>query len=151
MPASYTIRDATADDQQTLVAFTLQEALEAEAHEADEAAVRRGVGGAFGEEPRATYWVAEADGWAVGSISVFKEWSDFNGGDYWWIQSVYIVPGHRGSGLIDQLLDHVAAAARGGGAVDLRLQVHTSNARAQRAYKRYGFEEAPYKMMTKRL
>jgi hypothetical protein len=49
LAASYTIREATAADIDCLVAFTLQEAREAEGYEANEAAVRCGVEGGFGE------------------------------------------------------------------------------------------------------
>jgi GNAT superfamily N-acetyltransferase len=98
LAASYTIREATAADIDSLVAFTLQEAREAEGYEANEAAVRCGVEGGFGERPLATYWVAECDGQTAGSVSVVREWSNFRGGEYWWIQSVFIVPEHRGTG-----------------------------------------------------
>lgn len=79
-----------------------------------------------------------------------REWSNFRGGDYWWIQSLYIVPEHRGTGLIDRLLDHVAHAAQEAGALDLRLYADASNDRAQRAYHRCGFTRAPYVIMTPR-
>lgn len=150
-PPSYTLRHAAEDDIPRLVAFTLQEARESEGYEANEAAVRRGVEGAFGERPFATYWVAECGGEPVASISVVKEWSNFRGGHYWWIQSVFIVPEHRGTGLIAQLIDHVTSAARAGGALDLRLYAHASNDRALRAYRRCGFTTAPYELMTRRL
>jgi GNAT superfamily N-acetyltransferase len=148
--ASYTIRDARAADIDRLVAFTVQEALEAEGLEADEAAVRRGVAGAFGDQPLATYWVAECDGQLIASVSVVKEWSNFRGGHYWWIQSVFIVPEHRGTGLIELLIAQVARVAQAAGALDLRLYTHSSNERALRAYSRCGFTRAPYVLMTRR-
>ena len=147
--ASYTIRDAVTADIPVLVAFTLQEAREAEGHAADASAVRRGVEGAFREPPFAAYWVAESDGQVVGSISVVREWSNFRGGQYWWIQSVFIAPAHRSRGLIEQLLDHVTSVARTEGALDLRLYAHASNARALRVYERCGFTTAPYVLMTR--
>jgi len=147
----YTVRDATAADIDTLVAFTLQEAREAESYEANEAAVRRGVEGAFGERPFAMYWMAECERQPVGSVSVVKEWSNFRGGQYWWIQSVFIIPEHRGTGLIQLLVDHVTSVARAAGALDLRLYAHGSNERALHAYRRCGFMPAPYVLMTKRL
>jgi GNAT superfamily N-acetyltransferase len=80
-----------------------------------------------------------------------REWSNFRGGEYWWIQSVFIVPEHRGTGLIKLLIDHVASVAQAGGALDLRLYAHSSNERALHAYRRSGFTTAPYVLMTKRL
>ena len=150
MAPDYTIREAERADRETLVAFTLRQAREAEGLELDPAGARRGVEGAFEEPPRATYWVAESeDGRVVASISVVTEWSDFHGGDYWWVQSVFVVPEHRGGGLVARLLDHLARVARDAGALDLRLYVHEANARAICAYRRSGFAEAPYRIMNR--
>jgi len=146
---SYHIRAATAADAEILVTLTLREAWEAERYEANEAEVRCGVAGGFGEDPLAQYWIAESRAEVVGSISVVKEWSNFRGGMYWWVQSLFIVPAHRGAGLVDLLLEHVGEAARAGGALDLRLHAHTSNDRALRAYQRCGFSPAPYVVLTK--
>jgi GNAT superfamily N-acetyltransferase len=152
MAAGYTIRKAVDADIDTIVGFTLQEAREAEGIDLDRDGARRGVEGGFDEPPRASYWVAEAaDGSVAASTSVVTEWSNFRGGYYWWIQSVYIAPEHRGRGLIDLLLDHLEGVARAAGALDLRLYAFSSNQRALRAYRRHGFEDAPYVIMTRRL
>ena len=66
-------------------------------------------------------------------------------------QSLYILPEHRGRGLVDQILSHLAAAARAAAALDLRLYGFNSNERALRAYQRAGFAEAPYLILTKSL
>jgi len=96
--------------------------------------------------------VAESDdGQVVGSISVVTEWSNFRGGYYWWIQSLFIVPVHRGTGLVDLLLNTVAKAASGVDALDLRLYVLQSNHRAMAAYLRCDFDETPYTIMVRRL
>ena len=150
MTATYSIRDAWMQDIDTLVAFTLREAHEAENLDADEAAVRRGVAAAF-DKPLAAYWVAECAGQVVASVSVVKEWSNFRAGWYWWIQSLFILPEHRGSGLVELLIGHVARAAQAAGALDLRLYAHTSNERALRAYIRCGFRRSPYMLMTRPL
>lgn len=111
--------------------------------------MRRGVEGGFADPPLATYWVAEAaDTTIVASTSVVTEWSDFKGGHYWWIQSLFIVPEHRGTGLVELLIDHLAREASAVGALDLRLYAHTSNERALHVYRRCGFSVAPYVIMT---
>ena len=148
----YAIRAAVRTDIDTLVAFTLQEASEAEGIEADPEAVRRGVRAAFDEPLPAAYWVAETpDGSVAASVSVVTEWSNFHGGYYWWVQSLFVAPAHRGRGLAERLLDHLARAAETRGALDLRLHVHNSNRRALRAYHRCGFGAAPYSVMTRDL
>ena len=145
MASHVVIRAATRADVDLLVAFTLREGHEAEGVQLDAAAVRRGVEAAFADPPRSRYWVAEESGGQVlASTSIVTEWSDFHGGDYWWVQSVFIVPEHRGTGLLKLLLDHLAGAASAAGALDLRLYAHRDNERALRAYQRCGFTMAPY-------
>lgn len=149
--ASYLIRPATVADSDTLVAFTLSEALDAERRALNRAEVQRGIAGAFASPPKARYWVVESAGRLVAVASIVTEWSNFRGGDYWWIQSLYIVPEHRGRGLVDTILQHLVGEARAGGALDLRLYGYNTNARALRAYQRFGFREAPYLILTKSL
>lgn len=152
MTSEYTIRPATPADIDTLVSFTLAEARDAERRTLDVEGARRGVRGAFDSPPRAAYWVAQtAAGRVVGSMSVVTEWSNFLGGDYWWIQSLYILPEHRGQGLVDHMLAHLSAQAMAAGALDLRLYGYNTNERALRAYQRCGFGVSPYIMLTKPL
>ena len=150
LSADYVVREATSADVSTLVAFTLQEAFEAEGVRKDPEGVRRGVEGAFEDPPQATYWVVEdLESRAVASTSIVTEWSDFNGGAYWWIQSIFIAPEHRGRGLVELMLDFLADAAQRAGALDLRLYAHNSNQRAFRVYRRCGFTTAPYTIMVR--
>lgn len=151
MASSYTIRSAQPSDTDALVAFTIAEALEAEDARLSEEAVRRGVAGAFGDPPLARYWVAEQPGKIVAHASVVTEWSNFHGGFYWWVQSLYLHPGHRGGGLVEMLLEHVASEARKADALDLRLYAHADNTRAIRVYERCGFRTSPYIVMRRRL
>jgi GNAT superfamily N-acetyltransferase len=53
---------------------------------------------------------------------------------------VYVRPGRRGDGTIDRLLAAAAEWATSVGAGSLTLDVHADNLRAQRAYRRAGFE-----------
>lgn len=147
----YLIRPAVVADSQTLVSFTIAEALDAERRSLIRTDVQRGVAGAFLTPPKARYWVVESAGALVASCSIVTEWSNFRGGDYWWIQSLYIVPEHRGKGLVDTMLRHLVQEAKAGGALDLRLYGFNTNARALRAYQRFGFRESPYLILTKSL
>ena len=152
MRAGYSIRRADAADLETLVDFTLEEALEAEGETLNSEDVRRGVLAGLEDASIAAYWVAEsADGQVVASTSAVREWSNFNGRYYWWVQSLFIVVEHRGRGLVDLLLDRLAEEAHAAGALDLRLYAHRSNGRALEAYRRCGFDEAPYVIMKRLL
>ena len=148
----YTIRQAEIGDLETIVGFTVLEAGEAEGLGVDTDGIRRGVAAGLEDPSVATYWLAEsADGEIVASTSAVREWSNFNGGYYWWVQSMFIMPEHRGGGLVDLLLDTMAKEAQAAGAVDLRLYAHGSNRRAIEAYRRCGFEPTEYVIMRRLL
>ena len=72
----------------------------------------------------------------VGSASALKEWSDWNAGYHWWIQSMYIKPGYRGKGYMDLLLDAIRSEKKKQDSMQLRLYVHENNQAATRAYKK---------------
>ncbi|HEY2949161.1 MAG TPA: GNAT family N-acetyltransferase [Micromonosporaceae bacterium] len=55
------------------------------------------------------------------------------------IFAVYITPEYRGTGLLADLVDAVAAWSRDAGRPELLLEVVTGNERARRAYERLGF------------
>ena len=57
------------------------------------------------------------------------------------VVGVFVKPEHRGSGTVDALFDAAKEFAKEQGFVELRLEVHSSNARARAAYERVGFEE----------
>ena len=143
------VREATLDDLDRLVAFILAEAEEAEGAAKTPDTVRRGIQLGLENSAVARYWVLEnpAQG-VIGSVSVVKEWSDWHAAYYWWIQSMFIAPEYRRRGLMSKLLDAVRSAARAENALDLRLYVHADNERAIRAYRRAGFIESPYQIMS---
>jgi GNAT superfamily N-acetyltransferase len=146
------VRPATAGDLDTIVRFTLDEAMEAEARALDPSGVERGVRAGLIDGAVIGYWMVEdaANGALLGSASVYAEWSDWLGAPYWWIQSFYIVPGWRGRGLSRRLLQALEDEARRAGAADLRLHVHAGNERAIAAYRRAGFTDRPYLVLGRR-
>ena len=146
----YVVRRAQDQDLDSLVSFTVAEAREAEGAELDPSIVRRGVEAGLSNPAIAMYWVVESDrGEIVARTSALREWSDWRAQYYWWIQSMYVVPDRRGRGLVEMLIGAVSAEARNSGAADLRLYVHEQNSRAIRAYRRCGFSDLPYRIMSK--
>jgi ribosomal protein S18 acetylase RimI-like enzyme len=144
----YVIRRANSGDLERLVEFTLSEAKEAEGISPDQGQARKGIRAALEDESVALYWVIQnSPKELIGNISVVKEWSNWNAGFYWWIQSLYIRPEHRGRGLMKRLLQTVKEAARKGEALDSRLYVHKGNQRAIGAYIKSGFVDADYRIM----
>jgi ribosomal protein S18 acetylase RimI-like enzyme len=145
------VRRAEAADIPTIVRFVQQEALEAESRALDTHQVERGVRSAFERPGLASYWVLIAEGDIVGCSSVVGEWSDWQAGTYWWLQSVYFLPQWRGRGLARKLLHHIETEARASGVLECRLYVHEANGRAIRAYGRAGFVVGPYRILSKKL
>ena len=146
---AFDIRKATSADLEKLVSFATEEAREAEGVTKDINRVRQGIRTALEDESIAMYWVLEKeDTGIVGNVSVVKEWSDWNAGYYWWIQSMYILPEFRGKGLMERLVQALKDEARQEGALELRLYVHKNNAQAVTAYQRAGFFNSDYRIMT---
>jgi len=145
------VRRATIEDLGTLVEFTSAEAKEAEGRSAHPDTLEHGVRAALEDESLAMYWLLEdAHGRAVGSVSAIREWSDWNAGFYWWIQSMYLVPAQRGKGCMQILLDAVEAEMDARKGLELRLYVHRENVPAVKAYEKAAFERSPYEIMVRR-
>lgn len=145
------VRKAVPQDLPTLLEFTREEAREAEGSAEAFDNLDAGVRKALEDDTKAMYWVlADESGAAIGSISALQEWSDWNAGYYWWIQSVYIVPAHRGKGGFDLLLNAVVSEMEKQDGLELRLYVHKNNERAIGAYRKSAFETLPYEIMALR-
>jgi len=143
------VRRAKLTDLEKLVEFTLSEANEAEGLSKNSEIAREGIRAALKDDSVAIYWVLQdSNNEVVGNISVVKEWSNWNAGYYWWIQSLYIKPEHRGRGYMKELIQTVKESARQRKGLDLRLYVHKNNKRAISAYLRTGFVDSDYRIMT---
>ena len=146
---TFHIRRATSADLERLVSFAVAEAKEAEGIKKDSERVRQGVTTALNDDSIARYWVLEKNNTGViGSVSIVKEWSDWNAGYYWWIQNMYILPEFRGKGLMQRLIQALKDTARNEDALELRLYVHKNNAQAISAYQKAGFFDSDYRIMT---
>ncbi|MBI2684874.1 MAG: GNAT family N-acetyltransferase [Acidobacteria bacterium] len=122
-------------------------ALETENIVLDRERLRAGVEAVFADAARGFYLIAEADGERAGQMMITYEWSDWRNGVFWWIQSVYTVPEHRGLGVFKALYSAVQERARNaGGVCGLRLYVEAHNERAQATYRRCGMSETVYRM-----
>jgi GNAT superfamily N-acetyltransferase len=146
MPEALIIRPATRADISDLADWNAAMAQETEGKALDRGTLMRGVEGVFDDPRRGRYLVAERAGRAVGSLLVTYEWSDWRCGDFWWIQSVYVVPAARRGGVFRALYATVREQARAAGAVGLRLYVETENHRAQRTYAELGMAPCHYLM-----
>lgn len=140
------IRRAADADAVHIAQWNIAMAWETEHKRLDPDTIARGVRAVFDEPRRGFYLIAEQDGMAVGCLMVTYEWSDWRCGDFWWVQSVYVVPEARRSGVFRALYSHVKRMAEGAGAVGLRLYVETENERAQATYGGLGMQRCHYYM-----
>ena len=153
---AYRIRDAEPADGDLLAHWALAMALETEHRQLDADTVRAGVAAGIADPAKARYFIAMHDmalagretiGSAIGTLMVTREWSDWRNGDWWWIQSVYVVPQQRRQGVFAALYRHVEQQARATpGVVGLRLYVERDNAAAQATYATLGMREAGYRI-----
>mgnify|MGYP005857781289 CR=1 FL=1 len=140
------IRDAHSDDLSSLVDFSLAMALETEAKHLHRPTLEAGVAGCLEVPARGFYLITECDGQAVGSLLVTREWSDWRNGDFWWIQSVYVVPEFRKKGVFRALYTEARQRALASDQVcGLRLYVEKHNQSAQSVYLKLGFAETDYR------
>jgi GNAT superfamily N-acetyltransferase len=152
MPASIQIRDASHDDIALLAGYACAMARETEQKMLDPDTVRRGVAAVLEQATRGRYFVATRAGEVVGTAMLTYEWSDWRDGDWWWLQSVYVVPEARRGGVFRALYSHILQAARTTPRVcGLRLYVEHENAAAQATYAALGMRDAGYRMLEQAL
>ena len=156
MSPPYRIRAAELSDLDWLVDGARAMAQETEHKVLVAETVRAGIAAGIADPAKARYFVAMHDaslagaetiGTAVGTLMLTHEWSDWRNGDWWWIQSVYVVPSHRRQGVFAALYRHVEMQARATeGVVGLRLYVERENETAQRTYAALGMHDAGYRI-----
>ena len=141
------IRLAVPSDVDALVEFNQAMALETEGKQLNTEILRAGVSAVFGDEKKGFYVVVEENGTVAAGLMVTTEWSDWRNGWFWWIQSVYVRPEHRGGGLYGRMYEFVKArAAEAGDVIGFRLYVEKENERAQRVYEKLGMDRTYYLM-----
>jgi ribosomal protein S18 acetylase RimI-like enzyme len=145
MNETLSIRKAQARDAQAIAAFNTAMALETEDKVLMPERVNAGVQRLLADPSLGFYLVAERGGEVVGCLMVTNEWSDWRNGLFWWIQSVYIVPGARRQGVYRRLYDAIRDMAQADpGICGFRLYVEKENLNAQKTYRSLGMEATDY-------
>ncbi len=142
------IRPATSTDMPIITEFNCRLAEESENKQLDQDTVIAGVTALLDSADRGRYYVAEIDSEVIGQLLITYEWSDWRNGLFWWIQSVYVAPSYRRSGVFSSLYKTVSDLARDDPAVcGLRLYVEEENERAQSTYASLGMSRTRYEVM----
>jgi ribosomal protein S18 acetylase RimI-like enzyme len=141
-----TVRAAVPADAAAIAAFNRAMARETEGKDLDPERLAAGVAAVFADPSRGGYRVAERDGAVVGCLMVTYEWSDWRNGTFWWIQSVYVEPEARRTGVFRALYGDVLRAARATeGVCGVRLYVERENRAAQAVYDAVGMTRSGYR------
>jgi GNAT superfamily N-acetyltransferase len=139
-PPSAAFREVRAEEAPALAAFQLALAL-------DPQAVGRGVRAVFDDPAKGRWYAASVGRDLAGCLLITPEWSDWFDGSIWWIQSVYILPEHRGRRLFSGLYGFVKALATLEPSVrGLRLYVDKRNAAAKKVYAALGMSDEHYEL-----
>ena len=137
-------REALPADASTIIDFQMAMARETEDLELDREVLTRGVNAVFADPALGRYYVAESENRVAGSLLITYEWSDWRNGMVWWIQSVYVLPEHRGRGVYAGLYAHVKSMVAQSAVRGIRLYVDKRNVPAQEVYTRLGMNGEHY-------
>ena len=132
------------EDVENIAQFQVDMAMESEGTQLDKDIVTKGVSAAIADENKGLYYIARVDGKAVGSLMLTREWSDWNNGWYWWIQSVYVAPDYRRQGVYKSMYQAVCTDAKQQNIAQVRLYVDKTNTRGQEVYSSLGMQESHY-------
>lgn len=139
------IRLARRADAEALIGFNLAMALETEGKTLTADVLRPGVEAVFDDKNKGFYVVAEDGDQIVGGLMVTFEWSDWRNKWFWWIQSVFIRPEHRGRSIYRRMYDFIKLLAdERGDVAGFRLYVEHDNVNAQRVYEKVGMVHSHY-------
>ncbi|HLN54191.1 MAG TPA: GNAT family N-acetyltransferase [Lentimicrobium sp.] len=164
------IRYATRQDFQFIVDCQLNMACETEGLELDREIVTPGVEAVFDDPLKGFYIVGEeidnnADvtghsefatqaGTTVDAtkrlcscLMITPEWSDWRNNKVWWIQSVYVLPKYRESGVFRMMYSFIKSlVSERQDVAGIRLYVDNTNLRARDVYKRIGMTDEHYRV-----
>lgn len=139
------VRLAARADIDALVGFNQAMALETEGKVLETSVLTPGVAAVFDDANKGFYVVAEEGETVAGGLLVTFEWSDWRNKWFWWIQSVYVRPEHRGRSVYGQMYEFVKILAdQRGNVCGFRLYVERENERAQRVYEKLGMHRSHY-------
>ena len=136
----------THNDIEAITGFQTAMALESEGIILDSERVHNGVTAVMEDGSKGIYLVSRTEGRPVASLMITREWSDWNNGWYWWIQSVYVMPEYRDQGIFRAMYTKVIEMAKEQNITQVRLYVDRHNTNAQKVYQKLGMEECHYLM-----
>jgi ribosomal protein S18 acetylase RimI-like enzyme len=140
------IRKATRGDIETIAGFQALMAKETEDMDLDRDTVLQGVKAVLDDLSKGFYLVTEKKGEVIGCLMVTPEWSDWRNQTVWWIQSLYVRPEWRKSGIFREMYNYLKDRVEKDDSIGgIRLYVDKSNTRAQKVYEALGMDGEHYR------
>ncbi len=142
-----TINKATPEDIPVLAEFQQKMAMETENLELDSETLHLGIEALFNDPSKGSYFVARDHEKIVACLMLTYEWSDWRNGTVLWIQSVFVIPEFRGTGVFRKLYSHVKEMVKSDQLLrGIRLYVEKENHIAQKVYKAMGMDGEHYQL-----
>lgn len=146
MSEKITIRTANTEDAVRIAEHNMLMAEETEDKSLEETVILAGVRNLMNQPEYGFYLVAEIQDDIAASLLITYEWSDWNNGLYWWIQSVYVRKKYRNQGIYSQMYNHLKSLARKKGVKSIQLYVMKTNDVARKTYESLGMQLTPYQI-----
>ena len=145
-----TIREMTAADEAEVFAmmrvFYDSPAVQ---HDSSDDVLRKDIADCVGDMPLLHGYVFEVDGAVAGYAMVSMGYSTEVGGLSPWIEDIYLKEPYRGCGVAEAFFEKLPAMYPE--ARRFKLEVEPENARAIRAYHKYGYAALPYDVLAKEM
>ena len=133
------VREASENEISIIAEFQKQMAFETENINLNFETVTLGVSAVFNDPTKGKYIAAEIEGSVVGSLLLTYEWSDWRNSTVLWIQSVYVKPEFRKSGVFANLYRYVKKIVENDNKIaGIRLYVDKTNEKARKVYEKSG-------------
>jgi len=140
------IRLAVVEDLNFIADCQIKMAMETEQMALDLTIVGQGVEAVFSDPAKGFYIISESRNERCGCLLITPEWSDWRNAWIWWIQSVYVLPDHRKSGVFGSMYDYIKHLVLHGPDVSgIRLYVDNTNISAREVYTRIGMNGDHYR------
>lgn len=139
------IRFATIEDLNTLIEFNYKLAAETENKLLNRDVLTNGVLNLLKDKNKGFYLVTEINKKVIAQTMITYEWSDWRNGNFWWIQSVYVLPEFRKHGIFKLLFEYIKnMAINEDNVCGLRLYVDKENEIAINVYKKLNMKQSNY-------
>ncbi len=141
------IRIATRDDAKDIAAFNVLFAKETINKQIPLALTTEGVHQVFAKFHNGFYLIATRKDQVVGLTMITREWSDWNNGAFYCIQSIFVNDKEFEKEIHDAILEKAKMLAKEHYDVcGIRLYAHKDDTITQQIYAKHGLEKTPYQL-----